>query len=215
MQRSDSFVLAGILSFSGGLQDAYTFNIRDHVFANAQTGNVVIMSQNFMMGRWEAGIDHLFAVFSFIAGVFLADCIEGRLKYNRIIHWRQVVLMIEVILLFIVGFLPRELNVLANIMVSFSCAMQVQSFRALRGKGYASTMCIGNLKSGTSFLAKYFRKKKKADLLNAVQYYAVIVIFAVGAGFGGVLSRHMGIVTIWVSCILLFASALFLNKEHI
>lgn len=43
MQRSDSFILGALLSFSGGLQDAYTFNVRDRVFANAQTGNVGLM----------------------------------------------------------------------------------------------------------------------------------------------------------------------------
>ncbi len=213
MQRSDSFFLGAILSFSGGFQDAYTFNVRDRVFANAQTGNVVILSQNFMMGNWEAGIDHLLAVLFFVAGVFLSDFIESRLKNNRIIHWRQVVLIIEGILLFVVGFLPHEFNVLANIMVSFACAMQIHAFRVLMGKGYASTMCIGNLKSGTSFLSRYFRSKNKADLMSVFQYYMIIVIFAFGAGFGGVLSRHMDIVTIWVSCGLLFVAGLYLNKE--
>ena len=38
-QISESFRLSAILSFSGGLQDAYTYNVRGNVFANAQTGN--------------------------------------------------------------------------------------------------------------------------------------------------------------------------------
>ena len=46
-QTSESFRLSALLSFSGGLQDAYTYNVRDGVFANAQTGNVVLMSQNW------------------------------------------------------------------------------------------------------------------------------------------------------------------------
>lgn len=83
MQRSESFFLGALLSFSGGLQDAYTYNIRDQVFANAQTGNVVLMSQNFMLGNWEDGIDHLLALLSFVAGVFLSEYIEGKLKYNK------------------------------------------------------------------------------------------------------------------------------------
>jgi len=41
-QTSESFQLSALLSFSGGLQDAYTYNVRDGVFANAQTGKVVI-----------------------------------------------------------------------------------------------------------------------------------------------------------------------------
>ena len=45
MQTSESFRLSAILSFSGGLQDAYTYNTRGSVFANAQTGNVVLDRQ--------------------------------------------------------------------------------------------------------------------------------------------------------------------------
>ena len=56
MQRSESFSLSALLSFSGGLQDAYTYNVRGEVFANAQTGNIVLMSQNFMSGHWEIGL---------------------------------------------------------------------------------------------------------------------------------------------------------------
>ena len=38
-QMSETFLLAMIITFSGGLQDAYTYFARNKVFANAQTGN--------------------------------------------------------------------------------------------------------------------------------------------------------------------------------
>ena len=44
-QMSESFRTAAFLSVSGGLQDAYTYIFRDKVFANAQTGNIVLLSQ--------------------------------------------------------------------------------------------------------------------------------------------------------------------------
>lgn len=43
-QTSETFLLSAILALSGGFQDAYTYNARDEVFSNAQTGNVVLMS---------------------------------------------------------------------------------------------------------------------------------------------------------------------------
>ena len=133
MQTSESFRLSAILSFSGGLQDAYTYNVRGNVFANAQTGNVVLMSQNFMMGNWSNAIHYVLPLISFAAGVFLTEQIEYRFKNNKRLHWRQVVLIIEILLLGAVGFMPEELNVAANMMVSFSCAMQVQAFRKVHG----------------------------------------------------------------------------------
>ena len=55
-QMSEAFVNSVFLALSGGFQDAYTYNTRNEVFSNAQTGNVVLMSQNFMTGKWEAGL---------------------------------------------------------------------------------------------------------------------------------------------------------------
>ena len=55
-QMSEAFINSMFLALSGGFQDAYTYNCRDEVFSNAQTGNVVLMSQNFLEGNFTAGI---------------------------------------------------------------------------------------------------------------------------------------------------------------
>ena len=43
-QMSEAFITALFLSVSGGLQDVYTYLYRGKVFANAQTGNIVLMA---------------------------------------------------------------------------------------------------------------------------------------------------------------------------
>lgn len=212
-QTSESFRLSALLSFSGGLQDAYTYNVRDGVFANAQTGNVVLMSQNFMQGEWNKGLHYMLPLLSFAAGIFLAERIESRFKTGSKIHWRQIILFIEIAMLLAVGFMPTGLNMLANIMVSFSCAMQVQTFRKVHGYGYASTMCIGNLRSGTESLSQYFRTKEKGFLYKALHFFGIILIFATGAGIGGVLSAWFGIGTIWISPAILLVVVLMMLKE--
>ena len=212
-QTSESFRLSALLSFSGGLQDAYTYNVRDGVFANAQTGNVVLMSQSFMQGDWHKGLRYIFPLISFATGIFLAERIESRFKTGSKIHWRQIILFIEIAMLFTVGFMPPGLNMLANIMVSFSCAMQVQTFRKVHGYGYASTMCIGNLRSGTESLSQYFRTKEKGTLYKALHFFGIIFIFAIGAGIGGILSEKFGIGTIWISPAILLVVALMMIKE--
>ena len=213
MQKSESFRLSALLSFSGGLQDAYTYNMRNGVFANAQTGNVVLMSQNFMSGKWSQGLHYLFPLLSFAAGIFLAEQIESRHKTGEKIHWRQIVLIVEIIMLAIVGFLPATCNMIANMMVSFACAMQVQTFRKVHGYGYASTMCIGNLRSGTESLSQYLRTKEKSSLFKALHFFGIILIFALGAGVGGVLSGRFGYPTIWISTAILIVVTLMMIKE--
>lgn len=213
MQTSESFRLSAILSFSGGLQDAYTYNVRGNVFANAQTGNVVLMSQNFMMKNWNCGIHYMLPLISFAAGVFITEQIECRYKSGKGVHWRQLVLLIEIVLLGIVGLMPTDLNIVANMLVSFACAMQVQAFRKVHGYGYASTMCIGNLRSGTESLSRFLRNKDRASLNKALHFFGIILIFAIGAGVGGILSNVFHSKTIWISTLLLAGVAVMMIKE--
>lgn len=103
-QMSEAFICSAFLALSGGFQDAYTYNTRNEVFSNAQTGNVVLMSQNFMMGKWEAGLKYLFPLFAFALGVLIAEQIQNKYKYARRLHWRQGILGAEILILFVVGF---------------------------------------------------------------------------------------------------------------
>lgn len=215
-QMSDSLFNSVFLAFSGGLQDAYTYNTREGVFSNAQTGNVVLMSQYFMEGKWQQGIRFLFPLFAFMFGVLVAENIQKRFRNTKHIHWRQGVLLLEIGLLAIVGFIPQNHNLIATSLVSFTCAMQVQSFRKLGGYAYATTMCIGNLRSGTEALSVYLRNGNKEQLKKVGYYFGVIFFFAVGAGIGGILSVRYGISVIWISCIMLWISfcLIFIEKDR-
>ena len=157
-QMSESFCNSAVLALSGGFQDAYTYNTRNEVFSNAQTGNVDLMSQNFMIGEWMNALKYLFPILAFAVGVFIAERIQNRYRYAKRLHWRQGILLAEIGILFLVGFLPIELNTIATILVSFTCAMQVQTFRKVNGYSYASTMCIGTLTRGTATLSLYLRQ---------------------------------------------------------
>ena len=178
-QMSESFLIAGILSVSGGLQDAYTYMYRGKVFANAQTGNIVLLAQNLVDRNWQAVLRYFSP------------------------------------LLFAVGFLPNEIDLLANAMVSFACAMQVQAFRKVNGYAFASTMCIGNLRSGMESLCAYGKTKDKKILRKSGYYFGIIFLFAVGAALGGHMIGYIGAKTIWISCTILLISFLcmFIKEE--
>ena len=213
-QMSEAFICSAFLALSGGFQDAYTYNTRNEVFSNAQTGNVVLMSQNFMTGKWEAGLKYLFPLFAFALGVLIAEQIQHKYKYAKRLHWRQGILGAEIIILFIVGFIPQRGNMIATVLVSFACAMQVQSFRKVNGFSYASTMCIGNLRSGTAALSAYMRDRRPEQIRQAMYYFGIILFFAVGAGIGGNLSMRLGFKAIWFSSAVLAVSFLLMFIEE-
>ena len=215
-QMSETFLIAGILSISGGLQDAYTYMYRGKVFANAQTGNIVLLAQNLVDRNWSVALRYFSPLLFFALGVAAAECIHMRYQKAQRIHWRQLVLAIEILLLFAVGFFPNEMDLLANAMVSFACAMQVQAFRKVNGYAFASTMCIGNLRSCMESLCVYARTRDKHVLHKSACYLGIILMFAVGAGVGGHCIALFGMRTIWFSCLLLLISFLimFIKEEE-
>lgn len=213
VQTSEAFINSAFLAVSGGFQDAYTYFTRDGVFSNAQTGNVVLMSERFMNGEVKAGLHYLIPLTAFFLGVLLAERIQEKFRYARRLHWRQGILLVEIILLFLVGFIPGNLNVLATTLVSFSCALQVQTFRKVEGNAYASTMCIGNLRSGTEAFTGYLQTHDTEKLKKALYYFGIILFFGLGAGIGGNLSIRFGYHMIWVSSGLLLISFLLMFVE--
>lgn len=210
-QMSDSFLTAAFLALSGGLQDAYSYCARGKVFANAQTGNIVLLSQRLFERDWFGAVSYLVPLCAFAMGVFAADQI--RYIPKKRLHWRQRVLLAEILLLFAVGFFPQRLDFLANAMVSFSCAMQVQAFRKVNGYAYASTMCIGNLRSGMEAVSAYCRTRDRGCAAKAKRYFGVIFLFGLGAAVGGALMNTMALKTIWVCCILLSVSFFLMSMQ--
>ena len=75
-QMSEAFITALFLSVSGGLQDVYTYLFRGKVFANAQTGNIVLMSVHAFAGEWGEALRYLVPLCAFALGIFAAEFIR-------------------------------------------------------------------------------------------------------------------------------------------
>ena len=111
-QMSESFVTAAFLSVSGGLQDAYTYFCRGRVYANAQTGNIVLLNDYLFHGNFPEAVHYLVPLISFMCGVAAAEVLRIRFQSARRLHWRQMILLIEIGLLLFVGFLPGSFRLL-------------------------------------------------------------------------------------------------------
>lgn len=214
IQMSESMWTVACITLSGGLQDAYTYFARGKVFANAQTGNIVLMSSHYFDGDLQGGTHYLIPLLAFAAGIAIAEQIDGAFHHARKLHWRQIVLLIETVLLFIAGFFPEKLNILSTSLVSMACAMQVQAFRKAHGNVYASTMCIGNIRAGVSYLSHWFRTGVHTDLEHAAYYFGVILLFALGAGAGYLLVHLFSLHAIWISCPLLLIATLLMFIQN-
>ena len=58
-QISESLPIMILLTLSGGFMDAYSYLCRGEVFANAQTGNILLFGVNLSMGHWSKALQYV------------------------------------------------------------------------------------------------------------------------------------------------------------
>ena len=188
LQMSESLMMGILLALAGGFLDAYTFICRGNVFANAQTGNVALLGMNLAKKNWEMAFRYFIPILAFVFGVFVAELIKFNFKNEKRIHWRQIIIVIEIVLLCIVAFLPQNLNMVANITVSFVCALQADSFRKIKGIACSTTMCTGNLRTATELLFLYWKTGDENLKMKSIWYYSIDLLFVLGAVIGTLLT---------------------------
>lgn len=201
-QSSESIEIAAVLALSGGLMDAYSYLGRGGVFANAQTGNILLLGVSLAQGAWDRCLHYALPVACFAVGIGVAHSLKLSARPGGI-HWRQAALVFEIVVLAGVSLIPSEQNLWANSLTSLACGIQVQAFRKLHGHAIATTMCIGNLRSGTQDLVTFFRTQDRGLLASGALYYFVIVCFVAGAVVGSALLGVAGLGAILASPALL------------
>ena len=191
--NSERLVAACVLSMVGGFLDIYTYLYRGKVFANAVTGNMVLFGFNLANLEWGGTAKYLAAILAYASGVFAAEWIHRKFPSARRIGWHQSILILETACLMPIVFLPYgDLDFAVNALISFVCALQVQTFRRVHGLPFASTMCTGNLRSGTEAFFRHFIAREQAELKKFLHYYLLIACFIGGAVLGAILLRKFG-----------------------
>lgn len=212
---SEMFLTGILLAFTGGFLDAYTYILRGNVFANAQTGNIVLLGINIATGDIKKALYYLIPILAFAVGIFLTEIIKRNFSEKKLLHWRQIIILFEIIILFIIGLSDENIpNSFINVSVSFVCALQVASFRKLSGLGYATTMCTGNLRSSVDKLSLFLFEKDKKALIDSILYMSIIILFIAGAATGVILIKHFSHNSIWLCCILLLFVLIILHEEE-
>lgn len=204
LQMSETFFLGALLTITGGFLDAYTYLLRGNVFANAQTGNIVLLGVHLAKGEINHALFYLLPILAFVLGILICELFRKKFQQSTRFHWRQWIVALEIILLFITGFLPSGvLDPIVNITISFICAMQVQCFQKINGNAFATTMCTGNLRAGTDALFQFMQTRDTALGKKSIQYYSIIVFFILGAALGVLAIQLAGIHAVWFCCVFL------------
>lgn len=218
-QMSESMRLGALLAVAGGFFDAYTYLCRGGVFANAQTGNIVLLGLELAEREWLRALAYLAPILAFALGVVVAEVVKRRGKARQAggagMHWRQAIVLAEIVLLAVAAFLPQRMDMAVNILISFVCAMQVEAFRKVRGSAFATTMCTGNLRSGTEQLVIWRQTGDANAARKARHYYCIVLFFILGAALGAVCTDTLGERALLITCVPLLAvfGMMFIREE--
>lgn len=213
-QMSESILVGVLLILSGGYLDAYSYLCRGEVFANAQTGNIVLLGISLAQGNWRTAIQYLLPILVFAFGVYIAERFKWNWKERKVIHWRQVILLVEIFFLFLTAFLGPAFNWLANSMISFVCALQVESFRKIRGNACATTMCTGNLRSAAELMCRYHKTGDLVLKTKSIIYYLLIFVFVLGAMIGTIFAKWLSYQAVLVAILPLIVCFFIMFKEE-
>ena len=112
---SESIRLGTLLAFSGGFLDAYTFMTRDGTFANAETGNIVRVGIYAALGEYGKSLYYMIPVIAFAIGIFVAVWFREKMNAMEKVHWKEAILLVEILVLFMAGFMPQSMNLVDRI----------------------------------------------------------------------------------------------------
>lgn len=209
---SESVMLGVLLAIVGGFLDAYTFIGKGGVFANAQTGNIVLVGIDIFNRNWSETLVHILPVFAFIVGVIVSEIVRKNSITFFTSKWEHSVLIFEILILLIIGFLPDNTpNNVITVSISFVASLQYCSFKKLVDQPFATTMCTGNLRSASQAAYTAFTEKDRESAIKSIRYFSVILSFLLGAFLGGLLTFYIGNQAVWAVDILLILTFILLE----
>lgn len=205
-QKSESLLLGVLLAAAGGFLETYTLIGRGGVFANCQTGNLVLLALSLSEGKLETAPRYLTPILAFFAGIFLTESVRRLPRFASRLHWRQIVLLFEALCLAVCAFLPAgQADAAVTTVISFVCAMQVEAFRKVKGNPFATTMCTGNLRSMSEHLYACLRTGDRQAGARSLHYLLIVLTFSCGAAAGAALTGLFAERAVLLCCLPLLA----------
>ena len=188
----ERFEVGLFLSLIGGFLDAYTFVARGGVFANAQTGNIILFALNLCQGNFFSALKYVVPIAFFVVGVIISEFILSRqIKKGAKLANYAALLCIEAAVLVGVAFIPfgNDWDMLANATVSFVASVEYSTFRKMENVPFATSFCTGNLRTATQYFYRGCAEKDVEKLFVGFKLAANIVCFAGGVAAGYFVTR--------------------------
>lgn len=216
VQTSVTLRFAMLLTAANGFLDAYTFITRDGVFANVQTGNVILFAIDLSRGHWGNTLAHLWPILAFLLGVLLSAHIQSGRAEKLVSHPLRWTMGFQAVAFAIVGFAPTTVpNGFVTVPISFLAAMQFTLFRNIGDLTYIAVATTGNLMRFVEAAYSVLIDRDDASRLAFGVYGILIATFSGGAVIGAFATVLWGVRAVWFPAALLAVTlVLFIIDER-
>lgn len=204
-QRMSALVASALATTAGGAMDAWVYMAHGHVFANAQSGNVVLMSIALADGDVARMAAHLPSLVAFVTGL-LASRLSARLLKRRRLNSRNVRLGAECVMLIAVGLsADRMPDCAVTACVGFIAGVQITSLSHIGSWSFNTGMITGNLRAGVGALANALTGSSTEEWSHAATLLLLCFAFGAGAAAGAWLTPRLGGATLLPVAVLIAA----------
>lgn len=196
---------SAIATMAGGATDAWVYFAHGQVFANAQSGNVVLMGIAFAGGDVANAATHLPSLLAFATGA-LTSRLSGQLLKRGRLNSRNVRLAVACVMLVALGlFADRMSDRAVTACVGFIAGVQITSLSHIGSWSFNTGMTTGNLLAGVSALAKALTGSAE-EWPHAAVMFLLCFAFGVGAAAGAWLTPRLGGATLLAVAALIAAA---------
>jgi uncharacterized membrane protein YoaK (UPF0700 family) len=212
---SGMLAIASVFAILGGFLDAYSYLARGHVFANAQTGNVVLFGVRAAAGNWTAAWETLPSILAYMCGVAVARLLRVKRQkhtFRATLICQALELLVLLVLLFFGRFVP---DLCAVSLIAFSAALQNTSFSNIGPWEFNSAMTTSNIRNAVSgwvqlALGETDPKLRGEGIVGSV----IFLCFVAGALLGGVCTLRLSAYTLLPAVVLAAAGTLLTIRER-
>lgn len=215
--KRDALPSALLLAATGGLLDASVYTLHGHVFANAMTGNAILLGISVFGQDWMQALRHFVPICAFLIGVGCSRLLRVLPQFYASI----TVLVFEMTVLAIAGLLQPSFPEMAfTAIIAFVSAFQVSTFRMVGRFTYNSTFITGNLRDfAESFIGRFVETgpdERRRNAAKATKLFIICTSFVAGAVLGAWGAPHLGNRTLWLTepmLLIVLARVAYLHED--
>ena len=212
---SGMFAIASLFAIVGGFLDAYSYLARGHVFANAQTGNVVLFGVRAAASNWTSAWKTLPPILAYMCGVTVARLLRVRAQ-EQTLGATLICQALELLVLLVLGIFGRFVpDFCAVPLIAFSAALQNTSFSNIGPWQFNSAVTTSNLRNAVSGWVQLALGETDPKLRGQATVGSLILLcFAAGALLGGVCTLRLPVDPLLPAVVLAAVGTLLTMRER-